>query len=266
MNTVIYNFPTNRPSTSTQAHYPVLGLGLQLDIADTSFQHGVATTKSHAAEPIKSREDILKIQDYLIAHGRYRDNLLIACGFNLGLRASDLLKLRIGHLLNTDGSYNDEIVVQEDKTQKMRRVFPNDAVRYAADLYFTDIVRRSGVVDLNTPLFPNKSPNAQGKVEPISRRSLDRILKEVINGKCGLSVHASTHCLRKTFAYHYIMTASDRTRAIELLQKTFGHSSMAVTLYYAGITDDEIMETYAALNLGYSCDRGIGRVEEPSAC
>ena len=202
MQTIIYNFPSARPCVSAPTHYPVLGGGLQLDITDDQFEHGTTTTKSHAAEPIKSREDILKIQDYLISHGRYRDNLLVTCGINLGLRASDLLQLRIGHLLNADGSYNDAIVIQEEKTKKMRRVFPNDAVRYAADLYFTELVQKNGSVDLNTPLFPNKSPNAQGKVEPISRRSLDRILKEVINNKCRLSVHASTQCLRKTFAYH----------------------------------------------------------------
>ena len=266
MQTTIYHFPTISSTTQSPTHYPVLGAGVQLEIADTQFEHMLPAKQSHAAEPIKSRDDILKIQDYLISQGRYRDNLLFTCGINLGLRASDLLELRIGHLLNRDGSYNTEINLQEKKTKKLRRVFPNDTVRYASDLYFTHLLRASHTLDLNDPLFANQSPNAQGKLEPISRRSLDRILKEVINWRCNLSVHASTHCLRKTFAYHYIMTAPDRTRAGELLQKTFGHSSMAITLHYAGITDDEIMATYEAHNLGYSYEQGLGRIASTSVC
>ena len=75
------------------------------------------------------------------------------------------------------------------------------------------------------------------------------MLKEVINEKCGIDIHASTHCLRKTFAYHVIQSAPDRERAIEFLQKILGHSSQSITLRYAGITDEEIMDTYKGLNL-----------------
>ena len=84
----------------------------------------------------------------------------------------------------------------------------------------------------------------------LKRRSVERILKEVINDELGIPVKASTHCLRKTFAYQVIMNAKDRSRAIEFLQKIFGHSSQQVTLHYAGITDDEIQDMYQNLNLG----------------
>lgn len=261
----VLNFPVQAPPQDQPSHFPVLADGQLLQIANDHFEHEV-TKATHAAEPIKDRNDILKIQDYLLSQKRYRDNLLLICGFNLGLRASDLLQLRIGHLLNTDGSYRDEILVQEGKTKKYRKIFPNAAVRYAADLYFSDLILGKDAISLNDPLFPNFSPNSQGQLEPISRRSLDRILKEVINKRCGIDVHASTHCLRKTFAYHYIMAAPDRTRAVELLQRTFGHSSMAVTLYYAGITDDEIMATYADLNLGYECETGVGYHQPAAVC
>lgn len=219
-------------------------------VAEGVFENAEAGPVSHAAEPLKKMEDICKVQDYMISHGMLRDNLLFVCGINFGLRISDLLKLQVGHLLNAQGNaYNDRIVLTEQKTGKRRVVYMNEAVMDAADLYFGDMVVRRETINLNDYLFTARSANVP-KQTVLSSRSVERILKDVINDKCGIPVHASTHCLRKTFAYHVIMTAKDRSRAIEFLQKMLGHSSQAITLMYAGITDEEIMKTYQELNLG----------------
>lgn len=224
--------------------------GTAIRIAEGVFENEDAGTVSHAAEPLKKMEDICKVQDYLLTHSMYRDNLLFVCGINFGLRISDLLKLQVGHLLNAQGNaYNERVVLTEQKTGKRRVVYMNEAVMDAADLYFGDLVVRGTTIDLNDYLFTNQSSNAERNTV-LTSRSVERILKNVINVQCGIPVHASTHCLRKTFAYHVIMTAKDRSRAIEFLQKMFGHSSQAITLMYAGITDEEIMKTYQELNLG----------------
>ena len=222
-------------------------------LTDDEFEVDTSSTVSHAAEPIKRIEDICSVQDYLIKEKRYRDNLLFTCGINFGLRVSDLLTLKVGHLITEDGStYRDKIVLTEQKTGKRRVVYMNDAVMDAADLYFADITTKEEAISLNDYLFHSLSTKQKGINAPLDRKSVERILKEVINDRCGLDVHASTHCLRKTFAYQVIMNAKDRTRAIEFLQKMFGHSSQAITLRYAGITDEEIRETYQSLNLGNS--------------
>lgn len=57
--------------------------------------------------------------------------------------------------------------------------------------------------------------------------------------------------LRKTFAYHFLMEAPDRNRALELLSMQLNHSSIAYTLRYIGITQDEILETCFRLDLGF---------------
>ena len=241
------------------------------------FVEEVAQPRSQKAEPIKSAEDIQKVTDYLITNRRYRDNLLFICGINFGLRIGDLLRLKVGHLLNPDGmSYRTQITIKEEKTDKFRIVYPNDAVMDAADLYFQDLQMKREPIDLNDYLFRNLSHNKtrtiverdeDGNViekkqvtgvtdEHMTIRSVDRMLKNVINDKCHIDIHASTHCLRKTFAYHVIITASDRPRAVEFLQKIFGHSDQSITLHYAGITDDEIMKTYQQLNLGQGMDLG----------
>ena len=219
----------------------------QVVLKDHHFDDASQDIAKHSAEPIKSVEDIIKVQEYFIKNKKYRDNLLFTLGINVGLRCGDLVQVKVGHLLTEDGSsYRDSFTIREGKTNKVRTCYLNDAVYDAADLYFAN----AGEVSLNDFLFKSASTRDKDIDQPLSVVSVERILKAAINDECQLSVRASTHCLRKTFAYHVIMTAQDRSRAIEFLQKILGHSSQSITLRYAGITDDEIRETYKGLCLG----------------
>ena len=215
-------------------------------VSGEPFVDDVPQKKKEAAEPLKRPEDIIKVSEYLVNTGRYRDNLIFVLGINLGLRCGDLSRLKVGHLLEEGGAaYRDEFTIQEEKTSKYRKLYLNESIYDAADLYFESV----GVVNLNDYLFKCESNRGKNLNQPLSVRSIERMLKEVINEKCGIDIHASTHCLRKTFAYHVIQSAPDRERAIEFLQKILGHSSQSITLRYAGITDEEIMDTYKGLNL-----------------
>ncbi len=217
-----------------------------VQITGSAFEEEVPEKKKEAAEPIKSLDDIQHISQYLIQNGRYRDNLLFVAGINFGLRCGDLLKLKVGHILTEDGTaYRDKIVIREQKTKKIREAYLNDAICDAADLYFGSV----GMVDLNDYLFKSQCNRVKSKGTPMTVRSVERLLKEIINDECGLDVHASTHTLRKTFSYHILMNAPDRTRAVEFLMKILGHSSPSVTLAYAGITKEEIEQSYKNLNL-----------------
>lgn len=92
-----------------------------VQLTDRAFEEALPEKKKHAAEPIKSLDDIQHISQYLIDNGRYRDNLLFVAGINLGLRCGDLLQLKVGHLLTEDGTaYRDKIVIREQKTKKIR--------------------------------------------------------------------------------------------------------------------------------------------------
>lgn len=218
----------------------------QVKIVGEAFNEAEPDLKKHAAEPIKSLEDIQYVSQYLIDHRRYRDNLLFVAGINLGLRCGDLLQLKIGHLLDEQGSYKEKVVLREQKTGKVREAWLNDAVYDAMDLYLQD----AGTVSLNDYIFKGIGNRSKNSDRPMRVDTCEKLLKKIVNEECGLSVHASTHMLRKTFSYHVIMTAPDRPRAVEFLQKILGHSSPAITLAYAGITDDEVKGTYQNLNLG----------------
>ena len=239
------------------------------------FTEEAPARRKNAADPLKDPRDIQRVSEWFLTHGDVRDNLLFILGINTGFRCGDLLKFRVGHLLNDDGSYRDEVRFVEQKTGKTRRFFLNEAIMDAADLFLEELNNTEGGVDLNAYLFRSRSGTDSpvyyeklrekgmeidgGVGTPISVYSVERILKKVINDELGIQVNAGTHLLRKTFAYHCIMQSPDRTRAIEFLQRILGHSSAAITLAYAGITDEEIRSTYKKLNLG------MRRVLEPTS-
>lgn len=75
----------------------------------------------HAADPIKSLDDIYKVSEYFISNKQYRNNMLFIVGINFGLRASDLRVLRFSNLINDNFTYRDNFPVFEQKTRNTRK-------------------------------------------------------------------------------------------------------------------------------------------------
>lgn len=265
----IVNISDYRNTTAPAVTVNRFARPMPIKIDNIAFVDETPTKKKNAAEPIKDAKDIYRVRNYFIDNGRLRDNLIFIMGINFGLRCGDLLRLKIGHILNTDTSFKQEITIKEEKTDKFRTCYMNDAVMDAAELYLCSL---GSEIDLNSFLFKSRSNNNSpayyetmenmvtltGKPLKVKRAedasitvfSVERMLKKVINEELGINIHAGTHLLRKTFAYHMIMSAPDRSRAIEFLQKILGHSSQSITLAYAGITSEEIKTTCQNLNLG----------------
>lgn len=205
----------------------------------------------HAAEPIKSMDDIIRVSKYLTENGRYRDNMLFIVGINFGLRVSDLRMLRFSHLINEQCVFKDSFAILEKKTKNTRKtkrnryITINTAVVEAVTLY----LENTPGVKLSDYLFRAETPNRSGDNTPLHRSSIDNILKGIAKD-LNLSNKMSTHSLRKTFAYHQMVMSGNDPRKLLLLQKMFGHSTSAQTLDYIGITGEEIDEAYRKLNLG----------------
>lgn len=223
----------------------------------------------HTAEPIKSMDDIMRISDFLIGEGRFRDNMLFIVGINFGLRVSDLRMLRFSNLINDNLTFKDSFPVFEQKTRNTRKhkrnryITINGAVRDAVVLY----LEHTPGVSLSDFMFQsesNHSGNKAGESTPIHRNSIDRILKGIAED-LDLNVKMSTHTLRKTFGYHQMVMSNNDPRKLLLLSKMLGHSSVAITMDYIGITNEEIEEAYRNLNLGSSynyLDSNIGESED----
>ena len=230
-------------------------------VEDTSHKR-----RKYAPDPIKDINDIHRIYNYFISNSQYRNLLLFTMGINLGLRCGDLLELKFGHIMYKDGRIKQEIFLVEEKNKNRRVCFINNRVLWAINLY-VDYLKGIGYqINLNDYLFTSLSKNNSKKFydtlhckssattgkpikvkkdinSSITVRSVEDMLKRVINKELGINVHAGTHIMRKTFAYQVITRCDDeskRSRAIEILQKILGHKSPATTLYYAGITQDEI--------------------------
>lgn len=226
-----------------------LAEGLISPAADNTASSEVFS--DHAAEPIKNIEDIRRVSEYLLSEGRYRDNMLFIIGINFGLRASDLRMLRFSDIINDNFTFKESFPVFEIKTRNTRKkkknryIGVNTAVIEAVTVY----LQNTPGVSLSDYMFRNESSNGTAQMEPITVRSIERMLKRVASD-LSLDVHVSTHTLRKTFCYHQMLMSHNNTRKLLLLQKMLNHSSPVQTLDYIGITAEEIEDAYRNLNLG----------------
>lgn len=206
----------------------------------------------HTSEPIKSMDDIMRVSRYLLDNRRFRDNMLFIVGINFGLRVSDLRQLRFAHLINDNMTFKSSFPIFEQKTRNTRKhkqnrhITINTAVKQAVITYLESLPEPPNLSDY---MFRSESNHGGSKNEPIHRNSVDRILKGIAKD-LDLNIQMSTHTLRKTFAYHQMVMSNNDPRKLLLLQKMMGHSSVAQTLDYIGITGEEIQEAYQQLNLG----------------
>lgn len=232
-------------------------------------QVNVELADEHTSEPIKSVDDINRISEYLVANRRYRDNMLFILGINFGLRVSDLIQLRFSQLIDDGCAFRTTFPVLEKKTKNTRKVRKNryitinESVMDAVTLYL-----QHNFCKLDDYMFQSESNHGSGQNKPISRMSVDRILKGIADDM-HLQCKVATHTLRKTFGYHQMVMSGNDPRKLLILQKIFGHSSVAQTLDYIGITREEIEEAYTSLNLGsrncYATFNHIGESEDQMA-
>ena len=235
-----------------------------INAAEEDFEEELAP--DHAADPIKSMDDIRRISKYLLANERYRDYMLFVVGINFGLRCSDLRALRFGNLITDDFVFKSYFPVFEKKTRNTRKkkknryITINDAVRRAVRLY----LEHTEGVSLSDYMFRSESNRGKNENRPLSLMSIDRILKGIASD-LGINIKMSTHTLRKTFCYWMMVYGHNDTRRLLLLQRILNHSTPAQTLQYIGITEEEIEDAYNSLNLSgldEDCLADIKVVEE----
>lgn len=175
-------------------------------------------------EPLKKREDISKLEEYLAKISK-RNRLIFIFGINSGLRVSDILSLNIG-----DVKDKQSVVIREKKTGKYKKFPLNNKLKCLIKEYLEEIPS----CRLNTPLFLGD------KGSRMHRSFVYRFLNEAVN-VLKLEVGAiGTHSMRKTFGYHHYKKFND----VALLQKIFNHSSPSITLRYIGISQEEIDYSY----------------------
>lgn len=181
------------------------------------------------------KEDLKKLRKYFKLNDKVVILALINIGVNVGLRISDLSKIRFEDI-------NSEYVVKlkEKKTKKMREIKLNTVCQRSIE-ELKNYYETLGYSKEKGVLF--KSLNRKYVKElfdkPISTVSISKYLNQA-KADLNIAYPIGTHSLRKTWGH----TVYRGTLDIALVMSIFNHSSAEQTLKYIGIEQEMINKVY----------------------
>lgn len=167
-----------------------------------------------------------------------RDRAILETLFSTGLRVSELANLN-RDTINLDRREFSIV----GKGGKERIVFLSDSAvdtleRYLAfrkDTFKPLFIRFQGKID----------PNENGASMRLTPRSIERIVEKYVK-KLGLSVKATPHTLRHSFATDLLINGAD----IRSVQEMLGHSSIQTTQIYTHVTNAHLKDVHKAFHSG----------------
>lgn len=207
---------------------------------------------------LTSVEWVDKMQEHLLKKGRgatdfinRRNYMMFTIGTDIGLRASDLRMLKVSDFLHPNWVAKLQTRIIEEKTGKARDIYFNNSLREAVREY---IVMEHFKYD--DYIFPSKKRDADGKRKPLEVDNWNVTLREAAK-EIGYPLRVGSHSVRKTYGYQIYMQALSEgeavaQRALAILSQMFGHSSIAITLRYIGIDEEEKIELNNKIASNYS--------------
>jgi integrase len=155
-------------------------------------------------------------------------------GISSALRISDILRLKVSDVW--DGKKpRDSIRVHEKKTSKRKEFSITENLNKTIRDYMKEYDRKQ-----NDFLFFSRKNNAR----PISRQQASNIISTA-GDYIGIKEPINNHSMRKTWGYWAYKSGV----SIILIMEALNHSSIANTMKYIGITQDDLNEVYINLNL-----------------
>ena len=188
-------------------------------------------------EPIRDYSKIQAIRANLKRRSP-RDYLLFVLGITSGLRISDILKLKVEDVKNTNGTIKDCLRFVERKTRKPRRLPFSKNTKEALQFFFN----KTGIFEYDRYLFTSSKTNGNKPLTAVRAW-------QMMNDWCyevGINHSVGTHTLRKTAGY---MMRTRGNIPIERISEILGHSNVKVTSRYIGITDDEVEKSLRDFDL-----------------
>ena len=179
---------------------------------------------STKVEPIRSKKQIQTIKKLLA--DKPLDYALFVIGINTNLRASDLLRIKVDQV--KDLKPNDEIVLNEQKTRKERRINLNKAC--------VEAVQRI----LESKEYQDKDYLFTGQRGCLTVPAVNAKVKSWCRA-LNLKGNYGSHSLRKTWGYHQRVTFNTD---LPRLMVCFNHSTQRQTLDYLCIQPQEIKDVY----------------------
>jgi len=176
-------------------------------------------------EPIRKIDDIKAISK--LTADNPRDHLLFIMGINYGLRAGDLIKLKVKDVRYL--KVGDTLTIRESKTGKDNILVINKTV-YKALRNYLDTVQP----DDQAFLFASRKGDSHIQSQAVSK--LVKKWTRAIN----LRGNFGAHTLRKTWGY---IQRTVHGVGFEIICKRYNHSNPAITMRYLGIQDKEVHST-----------------------
>ena len=186
------------------------------------------------AKPIKSREKVLDIQDYLKVNNSYRDYVIFVLGITTGYRAGDLVKLKVRDI--KEALRRKEFTIMEGKKKNSKNIREcNRKPRTVELIPEVAKILKNYIEDKKDYEYVFQS--RKGVNKPIGVQAVSNILKEA--GEYFGLLDISAHSMRKTYAYKiYVESGRDIVAVKELL----GHSSIEETKKYIGLDREKYHE------------------------
>jgi integrase len=187
----------------------------------TANRDGIKKGSKIKVDSVRNHKDIKSISKLL--QGKPRDLLLWTMGINNGLRASDIVGIKIVQV--QDLKPGDVLNIVESKTGKDNILVINNSVYKVL----------KGFLESMQP-YPGDYLFQSRKGGHISSQSVGRLVK----GWCrdiNLKGNYGAHTLRKTWGYHQRV---NHGVGFEILCKRYNHSSPSITMGYLGIEDKEV--------------------------
>jgi integrase len=198
-------------------------------------ENETTTTKLHVwnagrtvgAKRALNPKQIWQIRFYLNERRRLRDRALFDLAIDSKLRGCDLVRMKIGDIVNGGQIRTRAIVMQQKTTRRVQFEILPDA---RASL-LTWLERRGGSVD--DYVFPSRVDRSGH----LSTRQYARLVDEWVSGIGLMRSEYGTHSLRRTKA-SIIYRATGNLRAVQIL---LGHSKIENTVRYLGIDVEDAL-------------------------
>lgn len=204
--------------------------------------------KEFVCQPIPW-EDVRKV---LNLTDNYKDFLFFGIGFLTGMRASEILNLKWGDIIDEDGQVQPHYTYVEPKKKRK----DGTAVSMPRTIYIGKAL--AGIVaqayQENKGVYRGyyifRSGRGLGRNEnkPMSYKSMRNRVIKVWNSYDPDMAIKGTHVLRKTAATRTFDLFGRSEDALLRVMKLLNHSSRAMTIRYLGLGEKTQAESYEALN------------------
>lgn len=176
---------------------------------------------------------LLEVQN-IGKRGGLRDHAILETLFSTGMRVSELVGLNRDDVNLDSGEFT---VI--GKGRKARTVYLSPTSIYWLKRYL--LTRKDPFRPLFLRYAGKKMPDddLEGESLRLTVRSVQRIVKKYAT-KAGISVDATPHTLRHTFATGLLREGADLRSVQELL----GHSNVSTTQIYTHVTNKELRDTH----------------------